>query len=381
MPIDWGIVLPNILASVFLAILIVIFIYHSVNQKRPVYYFLATLVLAFLSTLLTVIAWVIFDKDSFGMQLMRSIYLTISGMQIAVFFVFLENSRSVKISAQRLVICVGLFMIQCFGLWSLVGFYNQIIPEDSFNTAFWFISKTGLNLLAVFAYGWCGIRIFYHMYTFTRERKSLFGLLSVMILTLGYTLSFIIDIVDAFQILEGFWLTAKTIADAIPIVGLIPLVLVYVSNITFVYRLPFNHYFLMIYYKSGLPLFSIPFQTKGKSMEFQENMLSGMMTALNMVYTTILFSEEPIEDIHSKGISLFSENGKYISAIVASDQISRVLYRGMRQFVMEFEKKFATELEALDTNMAHFEEGKAIFQLIFPFLIPKGNIQGLAPSL
>ncbi|MHA1612099.1 MAG: hypothetical protein ACTSYU_08625, partial [Promethearchaeota archaeon] len=71
------------------------------------------------------------------------------------------------------------------------------------------------------------------------------------------------------------------------------------------------------------------------------------------------------------GISLFSENGKYISAIVASDQVSRVLYRGMRQFVIEFEKKFESELSSSDNYMDHFQEGKAIFQRIFPFLIHK----------
>ncbi|MHA1620226.1 MAG: hypothetical protein ACTSVZ_13200 [Promethearchaeota archaeon] len=369
--IDWGIVLPNIFGSVFLAILIVIFIFHSVNQKRPVVYFLATLILAFLSTLLVALAWIIFEDGSFGMQLMRSIYLTISGLQLLMMFVFLENSRNVKISARRLVTCIGLFMLQCFGLWSLVGFYTQISLYDPFYMTFWMIAKLGFNLLALFVYGVSGIHIFYSMYNYTKERKSLFALISVIILTIGYGLSLVIDILDAVQDLAGIWSILKIIADTFPILGLFVVVLVYVSDITFIYRLPFNHYFLMVSYKSGVPIFSIPFQTKGKSMEVQENMFSAMMSALNTVYTTILFSQEPIEEIQSKGISLFSENGKYISAIVASDQVSRVLYRGMRQFVIEFEKKFESELSSSDNYMDHFQEGKAIFQRIFPFLIHK----------
>ncbi|MHA1673413.1 MAG: hypothetical protein ACTSYI_07275 [Promethearchaeota archaeon] len=369
--IDWGVVLPNIFGSVFLAILIGIFIFHSQKQKRPVVYFLATLVLAFFSTLLVAIAWIIYEDGSFGMQLMRSIYLTISGLQLLTMFVFLENSRNVKISARRLVTCVGLFMIQCFGLWSLVGFYDQITAYDPFHMAFWLMAKVAFNFLALFVYGIRGIRIFYSMYDYTKERKSLFALISVIILTIGYGLSLVIDILDAIQDLSGIWSIFKIVADTFPILGLFVVVLVYVSDITFVYRLPFNHYFLQVSYKSGLPIFSIPFHTKGKTMELQANMFSGLMSALNTVYNTILFSKEPIDEIQSKGVSLFSENGKYVSAIVASDQVSRVLYRGMRQFVIEFEKRFDSELAASDNYMDHFKEGKAIFQRIFPFLIPK----------
>lgn len=377
MAIDWGIVLPNIIGSVLLLILVIIFIYHSMNQKRPVYYFLATLILAFLSTFLVAFAWIVFDPASWAMQFMRSIYLTISGLQLLVFFVFLENSQFVKVSTKGLVISIGLFMIQCFGLWALVGFFYEMTPYDAFHSTFSLISKLGFNLLAIYVYGFKGIKVYYHMYTYTKERKSLLVFISVLIITLGYVMSLITDIVDAFQDLTGFWGIMKTLADSIPILGVFMLVIIYVSDISFIYRLPFNHYFLMVSYRSGLPLFSIPFQTKGRTMHLQEGIFSGMMSALNTVYSSILFSEEPIEEIRSEGISLFAENGKFITATVASEQVSRVLYRGMRQFVSEFETIFEPQLINMENDMDQFMFGKLMFTRIFPFLIPKGEIQEL----
>lgn len=371
MAIDWGIVLPNIIGSIILAVLIAIFIYHSVNQKRPVYYFLTTLILAFISTVLVAVAWIIFEDGTLEMQIMRSLYLSISGLQICVFFMFLENSQRVKISTWRLVVCVGLLMFQIIGLWALVGFYGNYQIYDVYYTTFWMIAKTAFNSLAIFVYGVCAVPVYYQMFKYTKERKSLVMLISVVIMTIGYIFSFIIDIIDSLRDLTQFWSILKIFADNLPILGLFLVVIVYALDIKFIYRLPFNHYFLMVFYKTGVPLFSIPFKTKGKKMELNEGIFSGLMSALNTVYSSLLISAEPIEEIRSKGITLFAENGKYISAIVASDQVSRVLFRGMRQFVQEFERKFQQELIRMESDRDYFTNGGTIFQRIFPFLIPE----------
>ncbi|MHA1777722.1 MAG: hypothetical protein ACTSWC_13210 [Promethearchaeota archaeon] len=371
MAIDWGVVLPNIIGSLILLALIVIFIYHSVNQKRPVYYFLTTLLLAFISTVLVVLAWIIFEDGTLEMQIMRSVYLSVSGLQICAFFMFLENSQRVKLSTWRLVVCISLLMFQIIGLLALVGFFESYQPYDLYYTTFWLIAKTAFNSLAIFVYGICGIPVYYQMYKYTKEKKSLITLISLIIMTFGYLFSLAIDIIDSMQELSDFWGVLKIFADNLPILGLFLVVLVYALDIKFIYRLPFNHYFLMVFYKTGLPIISVPFKTKEKKISLNESIFSGLMSALNTVYSSLLISAEPIDEIRSKGVTLLAENGKYISAIVASDQVSHVLHRGMKQFVNEFEEKFQTELEGMELNRDIFSKGRAVFQRIFPFLIPE----------
>ncbi|MHA2002026.1 MAG: hypothetical protein ACTSVU_08050 [Promethearchaeota archaeon] len=168
----------------------------------------------------------------------------------------------------------------------------------------------------------------------------------------------------------------KNVGDMSPIVGILIFIIVYSTNIGYIYRIPFDKYLLLVSHKkSGLTLTQMEFQTKNHQINIKGNTFSSLITAIKHVYAIEFNSNSGIQQIDSNSVSILIENGEYISVLLVADKISHILNRGLKKFVKEYEEKFANELKSPNNIFPEISEGNKIFLEIFPFLKEKIEIK------
>ncbi|MHA1584061.1 MAG: hypothetical protein ACTSWL_02310 [Promethearchaeota archaeon] len=228
----------------------------------------------------------------------------------------------------------------------------------------------GYNFLAIFIYGFCGIPIYLKMYRYTKDKRAFILLLSVIILFLGYLITSFTDIYKIYHAeFSPFLQLVKNFGDYFPILGLLLFLLIYSKNIGYIYRIPFDNYYLLVFHKkSALILTEIEFQTKTHQIEIKPNIFSSLISALNHVYSNVFNSDSGIRRIKSNEVSILIENGKYISVLLATDKTTRVLFRGIKKFVKEYEIQFKQELNSQKCPLTGINAGDQIFFKIFPHI-------------
>ena len=365
--------IPNLFAFLFFVVLVGLFIYQSQNQNRPVGYVLTSMIMGSFTTLGVLIWSTLEDKESEIAWILRSCYLIISGIQFLFFFFFIENSNSLKPSRTNVVIITILLGSQILGMIAFNIFYQPGVTENlKFLNFFKLLGRIGYNGLGVFIFGVLSLPIYYRMYKYTKETRAIILFTAAALIAGGYFITFIFDIFFIYNeglfVSGSFLRTMLDIGNNVPMIGLGTFAILYAFNLEYIYRLPFDHYVMVVAYRSGLNILSVPFETKHKEIGIQEQLFTGMLTAINGIYTHVFESEKLIETIASKDLSIVMDNGKYISVIVATEHPSGILKRGMKLFVKKFEATFAGALERKEKDVMYFESAKNIFNRIFPFL-------------
>ncbi len=365
--------LPNLFAFLSFTFLVAFFIYQSKVQNRPVAYVLTSMILGAITTFL-ILLWSTFENtDSKLAWMVRHGYLIVSGIQFIYFYLFIENSNTLKPSRGHLVGLFMLFGLEVFGFLSYSLFY---VPGSSEHFEilqfFKLIGRIGYNGLAIYVFALVSFPIYYRMYRYTNEKRSLILLIGISLIGLGYSLTFIFDILYIYKPelfgVGNFYNIMLSLGNNVPMIGLVTIAILYAFNLSYIYRLPFDHYVLLVTYKSGLNILSVEFQTKYKNISIKEQLISGMLSAVNNIYKYVFDSHQLIDAINSKDLSIVMENGEYVSVIMVTQHPSGILKRGMRLFVKKFEATFHEALERTEQEIQFFENGRQIFTRIFPFL-------------
>lgn len=296
-------------------------------------------------------------------------------MQTIAYFLFLESIIRKIVSRIRFAIVFVSFSIQIFGQWTVYGFMINNLDHLPLFRVISLFGKLGYDVIQVFVYGFCGIPTYQKMYTYTKEKKAKLLLYAQYILLIGAIIPSIIGIYKIFYDLNPTIITIKIIGDSLPIVGIFLFLFVNLSDLSFLYQVPYDHYFLIVSIKNnGLVVMNMKFENKRTNIKIGENLISGMISALNAVYKSIFKSKTNFSEIVSDDISMVFETGQYVSAMIGADQISGIIKSGLKQFILDFEKQYAQKLSIHPNYVGELQDGKKIFNKIFPFLVEQKSM-------
>jgi hypothetical protein len=258
----------------------------------------------------------------------------------------------------------GLLIIQNMSLWLMVWFasFSPTAVEN-----LWLLADFGYNNLAIFAYWIIGIPTYYRLYRYTKEKKAIGFIIGLILAGSGYIVNSLIDYIGFFTTLPTWLDDIGILGDVFPLTGLIIFLITYIFDVDYIYRLPHDHYMLMVTYKSGVAIHSVQFETERK-VKIEENLFSGFISSLTFVFDNILQSPSPIDTISSKDASILLRSGEKIIVIVLTKQPTSILARALDRYIHRFEKRFKEELKEESTEVSKFQDAKEIISQIFPFL-------------
>lgn len=253
--------------------------------------------------------------------------------------------------------------IQIGALWLIVWFYDYEVTKH-----LWLLADMGYDFLAIYVFLGIGSRVYLKTFQETRELRAVILSLAVIVVSFGFILLIMIDLTSYFGQTPEWLSDLSDLGDILPMTGLLLFVITYVSNINYIYRLPNNNYILMVAYKNGLNIHSVRLKTN-KNVVVEEQLLSGLLVAINNIFSTIFQSKRSIDSISGRDATILMESGKYITAIVLADKISTILDRALRRYVTVFEQKFEELLKREEANISLFNSATELLKPVFPFFV------------
>lgn len=358
----------NSMVFVFFSCLLYIFTKHTRNYKRPVKLLRNFALVGVFYSVFVIWHGIISEEQYWLSVITKDLYLSLSGVQTLLFFVFLSSIYPKSIRKASLILISSFFIIQMIGLWSALILARYNYNLEAISIYFLIMRKVGYNGGAFLVYGLFGTSLYWKMYLYSREKRALFLYLGMFLGGVGYLMTLIFGILNIFFLSNEIIVFLNLIGDLLPMIGLLLFSVVYLFDMDYLFRLPINHYFLFIMSNHGMKMYRLNFKTKGKTLEIQENLFAGMISAINSIYTQVLKSSFSIKEISSNDAALQIEKGEYITCIIATDYITPILIDGMKQFVKDFEDKFKNNLQNSPNIMDPFKGADKIFQTIFPFI-------------
>ncbi|MHA1680325.1 MAG: hypothetical protein ACTSUE_04915, partial [Promethearchaeota archaeon] len=292
--------------------------------------------------------------------------LTMFGLMLFFFYLFLENLESPKPPIPRFSIAFGLLFLELLTLWLIYWFQN--FPNSSeFEGIMWFLTDLGYNFLGLFTFAFFGFYHYIRAYKYSKDARDLSLSVCMVVVGIGYTFLLSWDLVDFFNITVEWLDNFTEFGLAFPVIGLLIMVITYLSNINYLARLPYDNFVLTVGYKSGVPIHTVCIETLKRKVIIQQEMLTGLLSAISTMFRSTLGTETDIHQIRSKDASILMESGKYVVAIIVSDKVSATLIRAMKRYVTEFERMFEVKLldNVIETNQ--FDAAKGVLGKVFPF--------------
>ncbi|MFX0100695.1 MAG: hypothetical protein ACFFCS_14060 [Candidatus Hodarchaeota archaeon] len=358
-------VFPILIMTLF-GVLFVFLLVQTIKQKRNAPYLLTSIFFGFLAGLIQFLTleaifktFYIFDiLTTFKHQLNLSAY----ALMIFFFYLFLEDLTDIKPNIMRFSIIFGLLILDLLPLWQLYWFDNKDVSGK-----LWVLTDAGYDFLGFCVFAIFGLWVYIKTFKYSKDGRAISLAISMIIVGIGYAGLALYDLNDFFDFLAFPLGDLKTIGGAISIIGLLIMVLSYVTNVNYLYRLPNDNYVLTVAYKSGVPIHTVEMQTSRKKVSIEQEMLTGLISAISTMFRGTLQSDTDIENIKSKDATILVESGARVICIIVSDHVSATLSRALKRYVREFESMFEKELgeEALDSTK--FEPANDLLKRVFPF--------------
>lgn len=350
-----------LIITILFGVLLGLFIIQTTKRKRSATSLVISLTFGFSACVAAIFSYTLGGIQETAFQALQ---LNLFGFQLFFFFVFFERLRSKDIHTGRLSVMLGLLFLQTFGLWLRVYFHNV----GEIQKTFWFLSDMGYTLAGIFVYIVFSVPIYVTTYKYTHEKKPLIIVSALGLVGVGFCFSFLADLFD-FLDYKVSWL--GPIADytiAIQALGLFIFVIIYITDINYIYRLPNDVFMLMVVTKAGLPLHRVKLKTR-REVVIEGDLLSGLLSAINNVFEEIFKTHATIHNISSKEIHLLMEPGKWIVSVVISDQISYFLTKALKRYTRAFEERFSKELKERIQDVSTYQDAIDLIKPIFPFFI------------
>ncbi|MFX0098823.1 MAG: hypothetical protein ACFFCS_04520 [Candidatus Hodarchaeota archaeon] len=170
----------------------------------------------------------------------------------------------------------------------------------------------------------------------------------------------------------GTWLqNLYSFGQLIMAISLFALLLGFIINPKYLYRMPYDYYILMVAKPSGTVVFSQQFQSR-KEPELNEDLVSGFLSAVNDMFNQTLDSRYAIEEISNKDRIICIMPGKSVIVTIIGERVTGVLKRALKRFVILFEEKYIDVLESdRILPISHFDGTKELIPKCFPFFKEK----------
>ncbi|OLS14258.1 MAG: hypothetical protein RBG13Loki_2134 [Promethearchaeota archaeon CR_4] len=353
----------SLLIAILFGIMLVLFAYQTSRKKSRVPQLLASLFFGCMGGILAFI-----DSGELMASGSRSTILAFQlscySMQFFFFYLFLEHLNFMKLSPIRLGIVLSFMSLQYFSLWTIVWF-------DNFNevtTNLWLLADLGYNNLALFVFLVMGLPIYLKAYQETRERKPIIFSIALALVGAGFVVISLNDYLSYLHAVPDWLFSIQVLGDILPMTGLLLFLLVYVSDIDYIYRFPNNNYILFVANKTGSMMHAVRFKTR-RPLRIQPELLSGVLSAINSVFKSGLEVTADITSIASKNLTILLESGKFVTAAIVADKTPAILAKALKRYVTEFESKFVDQIRAETGDTSVFNSALDLLKPIFPFFV------------
>ncbi|MBD3185900.1 hypothetical protein GF325_03640 [Candidatus Bathyarchaeota archaeon] len=353
----------NLGIMILFSVLLVLFIYQVVKQDRSAPFFIVSLACGVAGGLF---AFLDSMRDEISVPLNHSILLALQisfyGLQFMFFYLFLESLVTTRINPWRLTIAIMFFTIQVLSLWLIVWFQGNPVTND-----LWLFADIGYSNLALFTFVIFGLFIYIRMYKYTKEVKPIIFAVALIIVGGGFVIISLTDYIGYWGSIPSWLSEISILGDALPLAGLAIFTITYLSDVSYIYRLPFDVYALMVTTNAGVSIHSVALENT-RRIKIEEQMLSGFLSAINELFRNFMGTKFPVDHITSPEASILIEQGSIINIVIVASKDSTVLERGMKRYCKEFEHQFGHRIRSDLIDMSEFEDAKRLIRPIFPFL-------------
>jgi len=349
-------------------VLLVFFVYQTTRRERKVPFLIVSICFGVVQGIFGLAG----EEELFLLShaLILALQLGCSGMQVFFFFLFLENLRDLKFNPYRLVLACCLAFLQQFSLWLIVWF-SDVAGDSVAVSIMWHFADIGYNYLALFVFLGCGVVVHVQTYRLISEKKALALALALVSVSAGFVISAIIDVLEDLKI-KFDWdlpISLGNFGEIFQLLGLALYTIVYLTNVDYLYRLPYDNYSLMISYKkSGVLVHYVKFKCRSK-FEINQDLFSGLLSTINSVFQAILTKDVDINTISSKHATVLMESGDHVTAAVITEKPTAMLDKALKRYVRLFERMFIIRLGDQDTCTNDFDRARVLLKKIFPFCI------------
>lgn len=364
---EWNLyTIINLLISGSYVILLILFSYQISKRKRSAPYLLSLLCFGLVGAFFAFLdSSALFPTFTSYSRIYLIFELTCYGLQFFFFYLFVESISHVRPRLWGIVIMCGLVILQNSSLYFMIWFSS--ISEKVIELL-WLPADIGYNGLALMAFGIFGIPTYYRLYRYTKERKALGFIFSLILVISGFIIYSFIDYLGFFDLLPSWLENISILGEIFPLSGLFLFLITYGIDVDYIYRLPADHYTLMVSYKeSGILLHSVNFKTH-KNVDLKEHLFSGFISSFSLLFSEIFKEPSNIETISGKNIHSLMRSGKYINVMMVTRQPTLILERAMDRYIKEFENKYENELKQEIAEVSKFDNAISLVTPIFPFL-------------
>ena len=231
----------------------------------------------------------------------------------------------------------------------------------------WDISYNLLGLL-IFIFG---AFVHFKSYSFTKDTLTLMQAISMCVLSAGFIVGFVGgDILNNALFFD--------IGDGVKILGMIIFALIYAINPDFIYRLPVNVYFILIFTKIGLNIHIS--RVKGSNIGpdkykeaeriiASENLLSSLITAISGLLNESLGSKKELDAIIAADRSLILNNGESATCAILCDKSTYFLEKSLKNLRKSIESRYESKLLNPVILKEDFHDAGKLIKKTFPFLV------------
>lgn len=190
-----------------------------------------------------------------------------------------------------------------------------------------------------------------------------------------FTSFFIIFVAHIIYVLgDNFFLNFfdyTTLADVMGIIGIFLLLINYLSNLDYLYRLPFPIHQIIIYNNSGLCVYSRTVRTKGiKAITIEEMLFSGLISAISNGIKESLGTTTELRYIDATNKHILLEMYKGLTIVVVSDNRSKLLVESIKTVNKLIPDDIRNELNGSLINVSKIPNlFDSYIKIAFPYII------------
>ncbi len=360
---DFNSIINLTITSLF-GIILSIVLYQSTKKKYSVPIFIRMVVFGMLGGFFAFVdSSGLFEIRVGGYEISLMLQLTFYGLLFFNFYLFMESLAGLKPNIYRLCTTFGFLLLQLTGLWTIAWFGAKGIGGSG---ELWLIADIGYDNLALFTCLFFGFPLYWKTYQYTKEIKALAFAISMIIISTGYIIISMVDYIGFANEVPEWLDSIRLLGEIFPMSGIFIFVLVYLSDIDYIYRLPTDHYVLVVAYKTGIPLHTAHLQNK-KNIKVEEKIVTGLISSMSMIFNKVMQSDKAIQNISSEDATIQIEEGEHILAIILAESSSLVLSRALKRYAREFEKTFEEQLKKDSGKTSEFDGAKELLKPVFPF--------------
>lgn len=350
------------------SLLLVLLAVQTIKHHRPARTFLASLAFGVLGGISAVLSSEKVFPAVGAVPGLRTAFLALQlnfyGFQFAFFFVFLERLRSRTLNLAKFTFVLVHLVLQTVALWAIVAF-REYQPATAI---LWVFADLGYNNLALFVTFACGVPAYYQMYQYTRERKPLLFMAALAILGTGFVILALKDYLGVAGDLPAWLAAISDLSEVLPALGIALFTLGYLSNVDYIYRLPFDVYNLMVMYHNGNAIHSVQFRTQ-RVVQFDQLIFAGMITAINSLFREVfkLDARTNIHTIASARYKVLIATGSHVSVMIVTERESYFLAQALKRYTRLFERTFCESLAQQSVDLSNFKTAERLLTPVFPF--------------